>query len=111
MPLFCDIALAARIEGAEAALMAKAARAAGGFVQPIAGGAATFGGPGSPFNKVAGLGFGGVPSAAELDELERAFAARGAPVQVELAHLGDPAIGLLLSDRGYALTSFENVLG
>jgi GNAT superfamily N-acetyltransferase len=117
MPLFCDTALAARIERAEARLIAEAAEAArrgsaaAGFVKPIAGGVASFAGPGSPFNKVAGLGFGGVPSAAALDEVEDAFAARGAPVQIELAHLGDPAIGVLLSERGYALTSFENVLG
>jgi len=31
--------------------------------------------------------------------------------QVELAHLADPAIGEMLSDRGYRLESFENVLG
>jgi len=111
MPLFCDIALAARIERAEARLIAKAADAAAGFVMPIAGGVASFAGPGSPFNKVAGLGFGGVPSAAALDDVENAFAARGAPVQIELAHLGDPAIGVMFSERGYALTSFENVLG
>jgi hypothetical protein len=43
--------------------------------------------------------------------IERAFTARGAPVQVELAHLVDPAIGVLLTDRDYRLTSFENVLG
>jgi GNAT superfamily N-acetyltransferase len=117
VPLFCDTALAARIERAEARLIAKAADAArrrsapAGFVKPIAGGVASFAEPGSPFNKVAGLGLGGVPSASALDEVEGAFAARGAPVQIELAHLGDPAIGMLLSDRGYALTSFENVLG
>jgi ribosomal protein S18 acetylase RimI-like enzyme len=80
-------------------------------VIPIAGGVATFAEEGSPFNKVAGLGFGGVPSAAALDEIERAFAACGAPVQVELAHLADPAIGALLTERGYRLVSFENVLG
>jgi GNAT superfamily N-acetyltransferase len=112
VPLFCDTALAARIERAEARLMAKAAGASpAGFVKPIAGGVASFAGPGSPFNKVAGLGFGGVPRAAALAEVEDAFAARGTPVQIELAHLGDPAIGALLSERGYALTSFENVLG
>ena len=117
MPLFCDTALAARIERAEAQLIAGAADAArrrstaAGFVTPIAGGVATFAEPGSPFNKIAGLGFDGVPGAAELDELEDAFAARGAPVQIELAHLGDPAIGVRLSERGYVLTSFENVLG
>jgi GNAT superfamily N-acetyltransferase len=107
MSLFCDTALAARIERAEADVMA----AASPFRIPIAGGVATFVEPGSPFNKVAGLGFGGVPAAAELEEVERAFAARGAPVQVEVAHLADPAVARTLTERGYRLVSFENVLG
>ncbi len=117
-PLFCDADLAARIERAEAQLIAGSSEAAGrrqadsaGFVIPVAGGVASFAEDGSPFNKVAGLGFDGVPTAAALDEIEGAFAARGAPVQVELAHLVDPAIGALLSDRHYRLESFENVLG
>src|SRR4029077_8898068 len=58
-----------------------------------------------------GLGFAGVPSAVELDEIERAFAGRGIAVQAELAHLGDPAIAEVLTGRGYRLVSFENVLG
>ena len=118
LPLFCDTALAGRIERVEAQLIAKASEAArrrradgAGFVIPIAGGVASFAEEGSPFNKVAGLGFGGAPGAAALDEIERVFAARGAPVQVELAHLADSAIGALLTGRGYRLVSFENVLG
>src|SRR5919197_956812 len=118
LPLSCDTALAARIERAEADLIARASEAArrrrgdtAGFVIPIAGGVASFAEEGSPFNKVAGLGFGGVPSTDALDEIERAFAACGAPVQIELAHLADPAIGALLTERSYRLTSFENVLG
>jgi hypothetical protein len=118
LPLFCDTALAERIERAEAHLVAGACQAArarladaAGFVIPVAGGVASFAEEDSPFNKVAGLGFGGVPSAAVLDEVERAFAACGAPVQVELANLADPAIGALLTERGYRLASFENVLG
>jgi GNAT superfamily N-acetyltransferase len=117
-PLFCDAALAARIERAEAQLMVAGADAANrrrgdgaGFVIPVAGGVASFAEAGSPFNKVAGLGFAGVPDAADLDALERAYAAVGAPVQVELAHVGDPEIGALLTARGYRLASFENVLG
>jgi GNAT superfamily N-acetyltransferase len=117
-PLFCDAELARRIERAEAQLMtlagaaaARPAAAASGFAIPIAGGMAIFAAPGSPFNKVVGLGFGGVPSAAALDDVERAFAARDTAVQIELAHLADPAIGTLLTARGYRLTSFENVLG
>jgi GNAT superfamily N-acetyltransferase len=118
MSLFCDTALAGRIERAEAQLMAAASeaahrRAAGGpgFVIPVAGSVASFAGDGSPLNKVAGLGFGGVPGLGELEEIERAFAGCGAPVQVELAHLADPEIGALLTGRGYRLVSFENVLG
>jgi hypothetical protein len=117
VPLFCDAALAARIERADATLMAKAVdaarrrSAAGAFVKHIAGGLATFAELGSPFNKVVGVGFGGVPSTAALDDVEHAFQAVGAPVQIELANLADPAIGAALSDRGYRLTSFENVLG
>ncbi|MDQ3765546.1 MAG: GNAT family N-acetyltransferase [Actinomycetota bacterium] len=118
LPLFCDTALAERIERVEAQLVTKGSETAhhravnsAGFVIPVAGGVASFAEEGSPLNKVAGLGFGGVPTAAALDEIERAFTARGAPVQVELAHLADPAIGALLTDRGYRLTSFENVLG
>jgi len=118
LPLFCDIALAARIERVEADLIARSGEAARhrgtgtpGFVIPVDGAVASFAEPGSPFNKVAGLGFGGVPGAAQLDEIEEAFAARGAPVQVELAHLADPAVGALLTGRGYRLISFENVLG
>jgi GNAT superfamily N-acetyltransferase len=118
LPLFCDTALAARIERVEAELIARIGEAAQrrgtgtpGFVIPVAGAVASFVEPGSPFNKVAGLGFGGVPDPAELTEIEEAFAASGAPVQVELAHLADPAIGALLTGRGYRLVSFENVLG
>ncbi len=116
-PLFCDTALAGRIERVESQLIARCNQAArrragtAGFVIPIAGGVASFAGEGSPYNKVAGLGFGGVPDPAALDEIEKAFAACGSPVQIELAHLADPAIGALLAGRGYRLESFENVLG
>ena len=58
-----------------------------------------------------GLGFGGVPSEDLMDEIEGAYAARGAPTQVELTHLADPEIGVMLTGRGYRLVAFENVLG
>ncbi|MBP7146420.1 MAG: GNAT family N-acetyltransferase [Acidobacteria bacterium] len=118
--MFCSIELAARVERAAAALVragaesARAHHAAGAnevFVLPLAGGIAAWASAGSPLNKVAGLGFGGVPSAGDLDAVERAFAARATPVQVELANLAEPALATLLSDRGYRLVGFENVLG
>jgi GNAT superfamily N-acetyltransferase len=116
--LFASTELAARIERAEARLMGGAARAAmrrrqgaGCFELPIGGGVATFTAPGSPLNKVAGVGFAGPLDSAELDAVERAFAERGVPVQFELSCLGDPKIATLLTRRGYALVNFENVLG
>jgi GNAT superfamily N-acetyltransferase len=116
--LFCDTAMAARIERAEAQLIARASDAARerrgdavGFVLPIAGGVASFAESDSPFNKVVGLGFAGLPTTTELDAVERAFDEHGAPVQVELANIADPAVGALLTRRGYRLVSFENVLG
>jgi hypothetical protein len=83
LPLFCDTALAERIE---AQLVAQGSETAhhragdsAGFVIPVAGGVASFAEAGSPLNKVAGLGFGGVPTAAALQEIERAFTARAHP--------------------------------
>ena len=118
VPLFCGTELAERIELAEAELVATASRAAArrrgdtvGFAVDFAGGVASFAEDHSPFNKVAGIGFAGVPGVGQLAEVEREFAARGAPVQVELAHLADPAIAEFLTGRGYRLTSYENVLG
>ncbi|MDT7578068.1 MAG: hypothetical protein QOH17_4401, partial [Pseudonocardiales bacterium] len=115
--LFCDTALAHRIERAETQLIVDASHAAqarsgtDGFTIPIAGAVASFAEPDSPFNKVVGIGFAGAPDVDELDAVEKAYAAHGAPTQVELAHLADSAVGELLSDRGYRLESFENVLG
>lgn len=116
--LFASTELAARIERAERSLIEDSARAARGarpgldaFVRPVAGGAACYAGPGSPLNKVAGLGFGGAPTDAELDDVEREYARRACPVQVELGSLADPALGATLTARGYRLVGFENVLG
>jgi len=116
--LFASTALAARIERADARLVSDSATAAarrrpgtGAFATPIGGGFATFTAPGSPLNKVAGLGFAGALDPGGLDSVERAFAERGVPVQVELSCLADPALGALLTRRGYALLNFENVLG
>ena len=115
MPLTASTALAARIDRAELTLvmgMADAMRATGAHVDawPIGGSFAVLGEADSPFNKLIGLGFDGLPDAAELDAIERGHAARQARLQVELATLADPAVGRLLTSRGYRLIGFENVL-
>ena len=114
--MFCDVELAREIERAESQLMAACAEAARtveahAFVRPVAGGFATYAGADSPFTKVSGLGFAGLPAAGELDVLEAAYAECDVPVQVELASLARHELGLALSERGYRLVSFENVLG
>ncbi|MFE3192293.1 GNAT family N-acetyltransferase [Nocardia sp. NPDC059240] len=115
---FCGTELAARIERVEAELISKGGGAAAarlgataGFVIPVAGGVAAFAEEGSPLNKVAGLGFAGVPMVAELEQIEQLFAERKTAVQAEVSQLGDPGVGELLTERGYRLVSFENVLG
>lgn len=116
--MFTTATLAARIERAECTMLTELGEAAARrrdpgsvILEPIAGGVATFIAPGSPVNKLAGLGFDGVPSESDLARVEEAFASRNAPLQVELASLADPAVGTLLTKRGYELIGFENVLG
>jgi acetyltransferase (GNAT) family protein len=113
--LFGSAELARRIERAECGLVedctAAVERSEGGaFALPLAGGVAAFSGAQSPLTKVAGLGFDGLPSEAELARVEAEFGERGAPVQVELSTLAESGISERLTARGYALVGFENVL-
>src|SRR6476469_5373046 len=111
--------LAARVEHAERTLIEEGARAAARrdpqqrvLVRPIGGGLAVWAGPGSPLDKVVGVGMNGAAfDDAELDAVEQAFAEREAPVQVEVSTLADPTVVERLTRRGYVLFGFENVLG
>ncbi|MGE0814020.1 MAG: GNAT family N-acetyltransferase [Vicinamibacterales bacterium] len=115
--MFTDPALAARIDRAEGRFCAGIARASGddpaarAAVVEIAGGLAIFAGPGSPTNKLIGMGFDGLPDTGALDAVERLFAERGAPLQAEVATLAEPGLHALLVARGYEPRGFENVLG
>jgi GNAT superfamily N-acetyltransferase len=116
--MFASAALAARIDRAEGNLCAGIARAVaaldpgvGSAVVGLGGGVAVFAGPGSPTNKMIGVGFDGEPAADELAQVERLFAGHGAPLQAEIATLADPALHGRLARRGYESQGFENVLG
>ena len=116
--MFATGSLAKRVERAEVGLILEGARVCARrvpadrmVVSEAAGGAGVYIEPGSPFNKVAGLGFDGVPPADFFDALERAFAERQAPLQFEVSTLGDPDVVRTLTRRGYVLVGFENVLG
>lgn len=116
--VFASTELARRVEAAERGLIeectaavARRTGSAGAFSLAIGGGVAAFSGADSPLTKVAGLGFGGVPAAGELERVEAEFGARGAGVQIELCNLAQAPIGEMLTRRGYLLVGFENVLG
>ena len=79
-------------------------------VWPIGGSFAVLGERGSPFNKLIGLGFGEPIDATALEVIERAHASRHARLQVELSTLANTDVGRLLTERGYRLIGFENVL-
>jgi hypothetical protein len=114
-PFFASDAVVRRIEQAEVRLVtagghAAQRRCADVLVVPLGGGVAVFSGEGSPFDKVAGLGFAPLEPA-PLEAFEAAVLARGGAVQVELSTRGDPQVARALSARGYELTGFEDVLG
>ncbi|MBL9078849.1 MAG: GNAT family N-acetyltransferase [Planctomycetes bacterium] len=116
--MFAPPDLARRIEAAEAGLLTALARHATAaavtgapLVEAIDGGAAVFVRPGAPMNKLVGIGFDGPLDAARLATIEAAFAARSAPLQVELATLARCEAAQQFAARGYRLVAFENVLG
>lgn len=74
------------------------------------GGLAVYSAPGSPVNKVLGLGLGTECSDDDLDAIEDFYAERGCPVQIELCPLTMPDLPPRLTKRGYVLQAFENEL-
>lgn len=116
--MFADTQLASRVERAEAALSADiaisiiaGARTPDAFVERVGGGVAVFSGPGSPINKLIGVGFADPPDLARLDAIESRFASCGCGMQAEVSTLADPAWHAVFAPRGYALAGFEDVLG
>ena len=116
--MFVSVELAARIERAEARLSASCGRAvlAGkaprdAFVEEVSGGVAVYAGPSSPMNKMIGVGFGPLPSDEQLQAVEEKLSSRSSPLQAEVSTLADPELGARLTERGYLLQGFEDVLG
>jgi hypothetical protein len=116
--MFADLALARRVDRAEASLSADItatlitrASVEGAFVTPFAGGVAVYSGGGSPMTKVIGAGYEGAPAAEAVAAIEAAYFSRGSSVRMEVATLADPAFVQHLTSTGYRLKGFENVLG
>ncbi len=116
--MFADVAVARRIERAEAGMSASmvgaVSRRSGteAFVEPIGEGYAIYAGPGSPFNKIIGAGLEGRPiDESALDRAERIFDAHGAAARAEICVLASPDVFAVFNRRGYRFETVEHVLG
>lgn len=115
--LFGDIALARRIEAADAAGGAECARTLarmcpelGATSMSVAGGQAVFTGSDSPVTQALGMGMDGPVTSDEFDRMEDFFSSRSAAVNIELCPLADASLVKLLAARGYRLVELSNTL-
>jgi ribosomal protein S18 acetylase RimI-like enzyme len=116
--VFADVATARRIERAEAAMTAAIVESlrhrsgAYAHVESVGAGYAIFAGPGSPLNKVIGVGLGpGSLDEEALDRAERTFAEHNAALRAEVSVLASPDVFVALARRGYRFETVEHVLG
>jgi len=115
--LFCDLALARRLEGMEAFCCVDTSRTVATLhpeiptaAEAIAGGWAVFTGIGSPISEARGLGMNGPVTESDMDRLESFYHSRGDSIRIEVCPLADPSLHQLLAARGYRLLEFSNML-
>jgi len=111
--LHASLALACRIDLSEIGFCAVGSRAGepgGADTLVVGGGRAICGAPGSPFNKVLGLGLGAEVSDADLDAIDEFYDAHESPAQIELCPLAMSGLPARLASRGYVIQGFENQL-
>lgn len=115
--VFADLDLARRLEATDAWVGLESSQihaglhpASGSAAAPIAGGYAVFTGVGSPLTQALGIGMNGIVTEADLDQLEEFFYRRGSPVHIELCPLADGSLLHLMSQRGYTLRGYTNML-
>jgi hypothetical protein len=109
--LHATIEVARRVERAEIEFcaLAGATRRAVAVLE-AGGGRALFSRPGSPLNKVLGLGLQGRVTDEDLNRIETFYKGRKAPTQIELCPLAYGDLAARLCARGYVLEAFENEL-
>ena len=115
--LILDLALARRIELAEAHAAVNCANAVdvlpsgiAAAVERIAGGFAIYCGAASPVTQAVGLGLDGAVSEGEFDRLEEFYRSRNEAVRVETCPLADASLIRWFGERGYRATEFSNVM-
>jgi len=114
---FADLALARRLERAEATSNARFVELRAGLDPgrgacwiEVGGTYAMYDGPSSPVTQTFGLGMFQTPTADDFDRLERFFFERGAPADHEVSPQADPATLALLTERGYRPIEFTSVM-
>jgi len=114
---FVDQAFARRLESAEempqvfyARVFQKTRPEVGAAEAEVCGGHMSFCGLGSPVGRAVGLGLDRSFAAADLDQVETFYRSHGAPAQVDLCPMHDPAVFELFKERGYAIAELNNVL-
>lgn len=114
---FADLALARRLENAEAhgnvAFIEARARAfpqSGAEWIEVAGAYAMFDGPSSPISQTFGLGMFQPVTPENLDKVQSFFFERGTDVYHEVSPLADQTTFALLNERGYQPIEFTSVL-
>ena len=117
VPFVTDLALAQRLERAEAkasaAFVESRARempAVGAEWRDFAGTYAMFDGVGSPLSQTFGLGLFSPPTVTLLGEIESFFRERGAEVFHEVSPLADPTVLAVLAERDYHPVELTTVM-
>jgi hypothetical protein len=115
--VFADLELARRLERAEGhtnrefvETRARLSPEVGACWREVAGAYAMFDGAASMLTQTFGLGLFQALTGEALDEIERFFHERGAPVFHEVSPLADAALLPLLNERGYQPVELTSVL-
>jgi len=111
--LHATVDLARRVESTEidfCAVGAGVGLPGGAASIEVGGGRGIYGQPGSPLNKVLGLGLGVTVTDEDLDAIELFYDERECPIQIELCPLVSTDLVAKLQLRGYVLKGFENEL-
>ena len=114
--LYADLALARRLEAAEAARYLDYAEARGRLLgptccdsEPVGGGYAVFAGVDNPYSCAVGLGLDGPVSEAAFDRFEAFYERSGAQPGLSLCPLADPTLLEHLNRHGYQVEMFMHV--
>jgi GNAT superfamily N-acetyltransferase len=111
--IFADLALARRLEAAEAQKYLDYAATRGSrrpemtpAWEPIAGGYAVYAGDGNPYSRAIGLGLYGPVAEADLARMEAFYADRNLAPELSLCPLADESLVDALGARGYRIRMF-----